>query len=124
MIAEIARRAAEASPVWGAQATPTAGALGELGTRVSPAYALGLETIREGYLVHHGAGRAFSPATSEQAILLGDYLYAAGLVEICRSGSIEAVRVLARLIADVSDDRARGLADDPARWASVVEDLA
>ena len=80
MIATIARRAAEASPVWGAQAAPAGEHEPGPGARVAPAFALGLETIREGYLVHHGASRAFAPTTSEQAILLGDYLYAAGLV--------------------------------------------
>ena len=51
-------------------------------------------------------------ADREQAILLGDYLYAAGLVEICRAGDLDAVTTLAELIATVSDRRSRGLTDD------------
>jgi hypothetical protein len=124
MIATITRRAAEASPVWGAQAAPAAEHPPGPGTRVAEPFALGVETIREGYLVHHGASRAFRPATSEQAILLGDYLYAAGLVEICAAGDLDAVRTLASLIADVSDRRARGVPDDPARWDAAVEALS
>ena len=53
-----------------------------------------------------GASRLFAPADREQAILLGDYLYAAGLVEICRAGELRAVTTLAELIATVFD-RAR-----------------
>src|SRR5207244_5392532 len=39
-------------------------------------YALGLETIYEGYLVHYGRPRLFEPADEATALLLGDYLYA------------------------------------------------
>ena len=45
-------------------------------------YAIGLETIYEGYLCHHGRPRLFAPADQEFALLLGDYLYAHGLVRI------------------------------------------
>src|ERR1700704_4975428 len=43
-------------------------------------YALGLETIYEGYLVHYGSPRLFAPPDADTALLLGDYLYAHGLV--------------------------------------------
>ena len=69
------------------------------GPRVDERFALGVETIYEGYLVHHAASRLFAPADREQAVLLGDYLYAAGLVEICRAGDLRAVTTLAELIA-------------------------
>ena len=39
-------------------------------------YALGLETIYEGYLVHYGSSRLFAPPDADTALLLGDYLYA------------------------------------------------
>ena len=86
-------------------------------------FAVGLETIYEGYLVHHGASRLFAPADQEGAILLGDYLYAAGLVEICRAGELRAVTTLAELIATVSDRRSRGLTDDSAAWEGAVTAL-
>ena len=45
-------------------------------------YRLGLETIYEGYLLHYGRPRLFAPADGDTALLLGDYLYAHGLVRI------------------------------------------
>ena len=49
-------------------------------------FALGLETIYEGYLVHYGRPRLFAPTDEDAALLLGDYLYAHGLVRIASSG--------------------------------------
>ncbi|MDW8339524.1 MAG: hypothetical protein RMM28_10340, partial [Thermoleophilia bacterium] len=46
---------------------------------------LGLETIYEGYLVHYGTSRLFAPEGADLALLLGDHLYAAGLVGIAGS---------------------------------------
>ena len=123
MIAEIAARARAASAVWGAAVAPVIDGSPRYGQLVDARFGLGLETIYEGYLVHHGASRAFAPADLEGAILLGDYLYAAGLVEVCRAGDINAVGTLADLIADVSDRRARGDADDGSRWLAAVEAL-
>ncbi len=123
MIAEIGGRARAASPVWASalRGCPAGDAI--YGPRVDGRFALGVETIYEGYLVHHAASRVFEPADREQAILLGDYLYAAGLVEICRSGDLRAVTTLAELIATVSDRRSRGLTDDSAAWESAVAAL-
>src|SRR5215831_12024722 len=45
-------------------------------------YALGLETIYEGYLVHYGVPRLFAPPDADTALLLGDYLYAHGVARI------------------------------------------
>ena len=45
-------------------------------------FALGLETIYEGYLLHYGRPRLFSATDNDNALLLGDYLYAHGLVRI------------------------------------------
>ena len=117
MIAEVAGRARAASPVWAAALRQEpAGEAGLRPARRRSRFALGVETIYEGYLVHHAASRLFAPADREQAILLGDYLYAAGLVEICRAGELRAVTTLAELIATVSDRRSRGLTDDSAAW--------
>src|SRR6266571_7757734 len=38
-------------------------------------FALGIETIYEGYLLHYGRPRLFAPADGDTALLLGDYLY-------------------------------------------------
>jgi len=81
-------------------------------------YALGLETIYEGYLVHYGRPRLFEPADEDTALLLGDYLYAHGLVRIAEVGSVEAVADLAELISLCSQLRADSAPGDGAAWAA------
>ena len=54
-------------------------------------FALGVETIYEGYLLHYGTPRLFSPSDHDNALLLGDYLYAHGLVRVSESGDVDAV---------------------------------
>ncbi|MDX6386245.1 MAG: hypothetical protein QOD85_47, partial [Gaiellaceae bacterium] len=51
-------------------------------------YALGIETIYEGYLLHYGTPRLFAPQDGDAALLLGDYLYAHGLVRIEEVGTV------------------------------------
>ena len=81
-------------------------------------YALGLETIYEGYLVHYGRPRLFAPADADTALLLGDYLYAHGLVRIAEVGSVEAVADLAELISLCAQLRADSAAGDGVAWAA------
>ena len=50
-------------------------------------FALGVETIYEGYLLHYGRPRLFAPPDEDVALLLGDYLYAHGLVRIAARAS-------------------------------------
>jgi hypothetical protein len=49
-------------------------------------FALGLETVYEAYLVHYGRSRLFDPDGEGERVLLGDYLYAHGLVRIAEEG--------------------------------------
>ena len=80
----IAADAGQESALWNAalrpreeqERDPAFSPLGE------PRYALGIETIYEGYLLHYGRPRLFSPEDQDAALLLGDYLYAHGLVRI------------------------------------------
>jgi hypothetical protein len=81
-------------------------------------YALGLETIYEGYLVHYGRPRLFAPADADTALLLGDYLYAHGLVRIAEVGGVEAVADLAELISLCAQLRADSAPGDGAAWAA------
>jgi hypothetical protein len=81
-------------------------------------YGLGLETIYEGYLVHYGRPRLFAPADEDTALLLGDYLYAHGLVRIAEVGSVEAVADLAELISLCAQLRADSAPGDGAAWAA------
>jgi len=84
------------------------------------AYALGLETIYEGYLLHYGRPRLFAPADADTALLLGDYLYAHGLVRIAEIGPVEAVADLAALISRCAQLRADGLPGDGEAWAATA----
>jgi hypothetical protein len=86
-------------------------------------YALGIETIYEGYLLHYGTSRLFSPEDGDAALLLGDYLYAHGLVRIEQAGSVEAVNDLAELIALCAYLRAEDVAGDGAAWAATAATL-
>jgi hypothetical protein len=83
-------------------------------------HALGLETVYEGYLVHYGRPRLFAPRDTDTALLLGDYLYAHGLVRIAASGDVEAVRELAELISRCAHLRAEGADGDGEAWADTA----
>ena len=86
-------------------------------------HALGLETIYEGYLVHYGRSRLFSPADRDTALLLGDYLYAHGLVRVAETGDVAAVSDLAELISLCAQSRADGRDGDGAAWAATAASL-
>ena len=62
-------------------------------------YALLVEAIREGYLLHYGAGRVVSSDDADLALLAGDQLYAIGLAELADLGDLDAVGELADVIS-------------------------
>jgi hypothetical protein len=86
-------------------------------------HALGVETIYEGYLVHYGRPRLFAPADADTALLLGDYLYAHGLVRIAAGGDVAAVGDLAELISLCAQARADDGDGDAAAWAATAARL-
>ena len=86
-------------------------------------YALGLETIYEGYLLHYGRPRLFSPRDDDTALLLGDYLYAHGLVRVAEVGTVQAVADLAALISLCAQLRADRLPGDGEAWAETAAKL-
>jgi hypothetical protein len=86
-------------------------------------YALGLETIYEGYLLHYGLPRLFAPEDNDTALLLGDYLYAHGLVRIEQVGRVQAVNDLAELIALCAYLRAEQIPGDASVWAATATAL-
>jgi hypothetical protein len=86
-------------------------------------FALGIETIYEGYLLHYGRPRLFSPADRDAAILLGDYLYAHGLVRITALGDVDAVERLAELLSRCAHLRAQAEDGDGEAWAATVGSL-
>jgi hypothetical protein len=83
-------------------------------------FRLGLETIYEGYLVHYGTPRLFEPPDPDTALLLGDYLYAHGLVRIANVGDVRAVSDLSELISLCSQLRAEDADGDGALWAATA----
>jgi hypothetical protein len=95
---EIADGAAAESPLWEEALVPGAERRAEpvFSTLVpDERFALGVETIYEGYLLHYGRARIFDPTDGDVALLLGDALLAHGLVRIAGTGSLEAVGDLA-----------------------------
>jgi hypothetical protein len=88
-----------------------------------PEHALGVETIYEGYLLHYGRPRLFDPPDADTALLLGDYLYAHGLVRIAATGSVTAVGDLAELISLCAHARADGIDGAGVAWAATAARL-
>jgi hypothetical protein len=124
----IADEARAESPLWGSALRPPGAREEEavFSPLGSGEYALGLETIYEGYLLHYGRPRLFEPADRDVAVLLGDYLYAHGLVRIAALGGVETVGHLSELISLCAQARADGSgpsAADGAAWAATAAGL-
>jgi hypothetical protein len=87
-------------------------------------YALLVEAIREGYLLHYGTPRVVVGADADLALLAGDYLYALGLKRLSVLGDLDAVRELSDLISLVAQLHAGdGDGDGPtvgALWLAAV----
>jgi hypothetical protein len=86
------------------EAEPALGLLAAGGARTAAApgeYAVVLEAVREGYLLHYDpAGARFvRDADADLALLAGDYLYAVGLERLAALGDLEAVGELSDLIS-------------------------
>jgi hypothetical protein len=122
----IVREAARESALWAAalrppderEAVPVFSPLG------AERFALGIESIYEGYLLHYGRARFFNPPDWDTTILLGDYLYAHGLVRIAALGEVEVVADLAELLSLCAQLRAepthRTVRTDGFVWAATV----
>jgi hypothetical protein len=72
---------------------------GRRASRDPRGYALVVESILEGYLLHYGQSRILDRADRDLCLLAGDYLYAFGLTSLARIGDLEAVDELADLIS-------------------------
>jgi hypothetical protein len=86
-------------------------------------YSLGLETIYEAYLVHYGLPRLFASGEESERVLLGDYLYAHGLVRISAAGGVDAVATMAELISRCASLRAAGEPGDGETWIAAARAL-
>lgn len=103
---------------------PELGLLAAAGPRAASApgeYALVVESVREGYLLHYGEPRLLSDHDEDLALLAGDYLYALGIERLASLGDDEAVAILAELIGRCAQLHAEGReAEAPALWRSAV----
>jgi hypothetical protein len=102
--------------------------LGELvaagpGAAVAPAeYALVIEAVREGYLLHYEEPRLLAGHDADLALLAGDYLYALGLDRLAALGDTRAVAILADLISSCARLQAESdTGPIPALWRSAAE---
>jgi hypothetical protein len=122
---EITTAAETESPLWSAallpaperEPTPVFSAL------APESFALGLETVYEAYLVHYGRPRLFAQGEESERVLLGDYLYAHGLVRISEAGGVEAVAAMAELISRCASLRAAGEPGDGEAWVAAARSL-
>jgi hypothetical protein len=113
------------SRVWGAAVLPSheRQLVAVFSPLAPPALALGIETVYEAYLAHYGSPRLFDVTDADDAVLLGDYLYAHGLVRIAEAGGVQAVAVLAELISRCAALRADGAPGDGEAWVAAVRAL-
>jgi hypothetical protein len=81
-------------------------------------YALLVEAIHEGYLLHYASGRVVRPEDPDLSLLAGDRLYALGLARLAELGDLDAVGELADVISLTAQAHAEG---DPERAAAVWE---
>jgi len=121
--ATIADEAAAESPLWSEALRPDPEHEPVFSPLADERWALGLETIYEGYLLHYGRSRLFAPRDRHTALLLGDYLYAHGLVRIADHGEVDAVAEFAELISVCAQLRADGVQGDGEAWAATAARL-
>jgi hypothetical protein len=99
---------------------PEHGLLAAAGPRAAAApgdYALVVEAVREGYLLHYGEPRLLAGHDEDLALLAGDYLYALGIERLAALGDGEAVAILAELIGRCAQLHAEGREDEaPSLW--------
>ena len=118
----LAGEAERESALWGAALRPSDEREGVavFSSLADERFAFGLETVYEGYLAHYGRPRLFRAPSADEALLLGDYLYAHGLVRVASLGEPVAVANLAELLALCAQLRGDGVPGDGAAWAATA----
>lgn len=85
-------------------------------------YALVIEAVHEGYLLHYGEPRLLAGHDPDLALLAGDYLYALGLDRLATLGDTQAVALLADLISECARRHAEGETEGiPDLWRNAAE---
>ena len=107
---------------------PSLGPLAAAGPRAAAApaeYALVVEAVREGYLLHYGESRLLSGHDPDLALLAGDYFYALGIERLAALGDTEAVHRLADLISTSAQLHTEGREDEvPIAWTEAIQAIA
>jgi len=119
----IAAGAGAESALWARSLSDAAGWEPVFSPLAPETFALGLETVYEAYLVHYGRPRLFAVTDRDEAVLLGDYLYAHGLVRISEAGGVDAVAAMAELISRCAALRADCAAGDGDVWVETARRL-
>ena len=103
------------------------GVLAAAGPRAAAApatYALVVEAVREGYLLHYGEPRLLAGHDPDLALLAGDYLYALGLDRLAALGDTDSVAVLSDLISRCAQLHAEGRANAvPQLWQDAAREV-
>ena len=125
VLVTIVEEAREESPLWARSVLQSTEQEPEtvFSSLAPPAFALGIETPYEAYHMHYGRPRLFVARDADEAILLGDYLYAHGLVRIAKAGGVPAVAVMAELISTCAALHAAGGGGDGGAWVAATREL-
>ena len=111
-----------------AAAAPELGLLAAAGERTAanPAgYALVVEAVYEGYLLHYAEPRLLAGHDADLALLAGDYLYALGLDRLAALGDDRAVTILSDLISRCAQLHAEGDPTPiPGLWREAAGEIA
>lgn len=109
-------------------APPALGMLAAAGPRTEAApdeYALVVEAVHEGYLLHYGEPRLLAGHDPDLGLLAGDYLYALGLDRLAALGDSRAVEILSDLIGRCAQLHTEG---DPTQvprlWQEAAREIA
>jgi hypothetical protein len=87
-------------------------------------YALVVEAVREGYLLHYEEPRLLAEHDADLALLAGDYLYALGLDRLAALEDTRAVAILSNLISNCARLQAEGeIAPIENLWRRAAEEI-
>jgi len=107
---------------------PTLGTLATSGPRSAAApgeYALVVEAVYEGYLLHYGESRLLAGYDADLALLAGDYLYALGLDRLAALGDQRAIAILSDLISRCAQLHVEGDPGPiPGLWEAAAREIA
>jgi hypothetical protein len=109
-------------------AAPVLGAIAAAGPGSAAApgeYAVVVEAVHEGYLLHYGEPRLLAGHDADLALLAGDYLYALGLDRLAALGDQRAVGILGDLISTCAQLHTEGDASSiPGLWKAAAREIA